>query len=110
MSSKTYNNLLIEASDFVSETTQADEAILASSAVERSSLHPLLSELRVRYTILLEKLDVVYDQLLQPQKRLIIKRLLEGCLGRLLELKHELVELHLSDYSYDDEEVIIILK
>ncbi|KAJ0173492.1 hypothetical protein K1T71_010641 [Dendrolimus kikuchii] len=104
MSNKTYNELLCETSELIGEATQADEALFEAGAAERSILQPLLLELRVRYTVLLSRLDAVYDQVLQPQKRLIVKRLLEACLGRLVEIKYDLVELHLSDITFDDDE------
>ncbi|XP_072929490.1 IQ and AAA domain-containing protein 1-like [Epargyreus clarus] len=106
MANKTYNDLICETSELIGEATQADEAVFEAGSAERSTFQPLLSELRVRYTVLLARLDTVYDQMLQPQKRLIVKRLLEACLGRLVEIKHELVELHLSDYTYDDDEAL----
>lgn len=107
MSNKTYNDLICETSELIVETTQADEAVFEVGSAEKSTFEPLLCELRVRYTILLSRLDTVYDQILHPQKRLIIKRLLESCLGRLLEIKQELVELHLSDFTFDDDEVVL---
>lgn len=107
MSNKTYHDLICETSELIGETTQFDETVFEVGSAERSTFQPLLSELRVRYTLLLSKLDSVYDQILQPQKRLVIKRLLEACLGRLLEIKHDLVELYLSDNIYDDDEVRI---
>ncbi|XP_022118176.2 dynein regulatory complex protein 11 [Pieris rapae] len=106
MSSKTYNALICETSELIGEATQADEAVFEAGSAEKSSFYPLLSELRVRYTVLIRRLDQVYDQIVQPQKRLIVKRLLEACLGRLLEIKHDLVELNLSDYTYDDDEAL----
>lgn len=105
MSNKIYNDILNETSELIGEATQTDEAVFAAGQTERTALQPLLSELKVRYTVLLAKLDTVYDQMLQPQKRLIVKRLLEACLGRLIEIKHDLVEVHLSDYTYDDDDV-----
>ncbi|XP_049877843.1 dynein regulatory complex protein 11 [Pectinophora gossypiella] len=110
MSNKTYNALLCETSELIGEATQADEALFAAGQAERTALQPLLSDIRVRYTILLARLDNVYDQMLQPQKRLIVKRLLEACLGRLIEIKHDLVEVHLSDYTYDDDEALTKLQ
>ncbi|XP_052744060.1 IQ and AAA domain-containing protein 1-like [Bicyclus anynana] len=109
MSNKTYNDLICDTSELIVEATQADEAVYEAGTAERSTFEPLLSDLRIRYTTLLSRLDAVYDQLLQPQKRLIVKRLLEACLGRLLEIKHDLVELHLSDYTYDDDEILVKL-
>ncbi|KAL0819448.1 hypothetical protein ABMA28_007553 [Loxostege sticticalis] len=104
MANKTYNDLMVETSELLGEATQADEAVFEGGAAERVALQPLLSELRIRYTVLLAKLDAVYDQLLQPQKRLIVKRLLEACLGRLIEIKHDLVEIQMSDFTFDDDE------
>ncbi|XP_050664581.1 IQ and AAA domain-containing protein 1-like [Leptidea sinapis] len=106
MSTKTYNALISETSELIGECTQADEAIFEAGPSEKSTFNPILSELRVRYTILLSRLDTAYDQILQPQKRRIIKRLLDACLGRLLEIKFDLVELNLSDYTYDDDEAL----
>jgi IQ and AAA domain-containing protein len=105
MSNKTYADLICETSELIVEATQADEAVFEAGPADRLALQTQLSDLRIRYTVLLSKLDTVYDQMLQPQKRLIVRRLLEACLGRLIEIKHDLVEIHISDYTYDDDEV-----
>lgn len=105
MSNQTYDELLSHTSELISETTQADASVQESGTREKTALSPLLYELKVRYTILVKKLDEVYDQFIQPQKRIIVKRLLDGCLGRLLEIKHELVEVELSEITYDNDEV-----
>ncbi|XP_075983177.1 dynein regulatory complex protein 11 [Anticarsia gemmatalis] len=110
MSNQTYNELLVETSELIGEATQADEALYEAGTADRATLLPILLELRVRYTILLRRLDSVYDQLLQPQKRLIVKRLLEACLGRLVEIKHDLVEMRLSDHTFDDDEALVKLQ
>ncbi|XP_059048429.1 IQ and AAA domain-containing protein 1-like [Achroia grisella] len=110
MSNKTYNDLLCETSEILVEATQVDEALFEAGAAERTALQPLLSEIRIRYTVLLARLDTVYDQLLQPQKRIVVRRLLEACLGRLIEIKHDLVELNMSDYTYDDDEGLVKLQ
>ncbi|RVE53881.1 hypothetical protein evm_001543 [Chilo suppressalis] len=110
MSNKTYSDLLCETSELIVEATQADEAVFEAGAADRQALQPLLSELRIRYTVLMARLDAVYDQMLQPQKRLIVKRLLEACMGRLIEIKHDLVEINMSDYTYDDDESLLKLQ
>ncbi|ETE56338.1 IQ and AAA domain-containing protein 1, partial [Ophiophagus hannah] len=48
------------------------------------------------------RLEACHDQVVHPQKRLALRPLLESVLGRLLELKQELVELDLSEYHYMD--------
>uniref|UniRef100_A0A2A4JLN3 ATPase AAA-type core domain-containing protein n=1 Tax=Heliothis virescens TaxID=7102 RepID=A0A2A4JLN3_HELVI len=110
MSNKTYNELLVETSELIGEATQADEALFEAGAADRNTLLPVLLELKVRYTILLSRLDAVYDQLLQPQKRMIVRRLLESCLGRLIEIKHDLVEMRLTDHTFDDDEALVKLQ
>ncbi|KAJ8723713.1 hypothetical protein PYW07_007693 [Mythimna separata] len=110
MSNQTYNELIVETSELIGEATQADEALFEAGAADRNALLPLLLELRVRYTILLGRLDSVYDQLLQPQKRMIVRRLLESCLGRLIEIKHDLVEMRLTDHTFDDDEALVKLQ
>ncbi|PBC34020.1 IQ and AAA domain-containing protein [Apis cerana cerana] len=53
-----------------------------------------------------QKDQLCYDQIIQPQKRLLIKKVLVSCLGRILELKHELVEIDISEYNYFDDILI----
>ncbi|CAB0029137.1 unnamed protein product [Trichogramma brassicae] len=44
---------------------------------------------------------------LQPQKRQLLRRLLDGCLGRVLELKHELVEVELSEHAWARDRALL---
>lgn len=48
MANKTYTDLLCETSELIGEATQADEAVFEAGVVDRTALHPLLCELRVR--------------------------------------------------------------
>ncbi|XP_048366495.1 IQ and AAA domain-containing protein 1-like [Sphaerodactylus townsendi] len=57
-----------------------------------------LATLFVRYLRTARRLEACYDQAVQPQKRPLLRRLLDVVLGRLLELKRDLVALHLSEY------------
>jgi hypothetical protein len=45
----------------------------------------------LRYLQVLRKLELAYDQMVHPQKRLDMKRALEACMGRLLEVRHWMV-------------------
>ncbi|KAG7260444.1 hypothetical protein CRUP_029443 [Coryphaenoides rupestris] len=62
-----------------------------------------LATLYVRYVGVLRRLEGVYDQSLQPQKRLLLRGLLDGVMGRLLELKSEMVDKESSEYHYLDD-------
>lgn len=43
--------------------------------------------------------------MIQPQKRELVRKLLDACLGRVVELKHDLVNIDLMEFSYNDEVV-----
>lgn len=59
--------------------------------------------LYVRYLQVFRQLDKVYDQVVHPQKRRVIQAILEGVMGRVLELKNEMVEKEFSEYHYMDD-------
>lgn len=44
-----------------------------------------------------------YDQIVHPQKRRVLRHVLDGAMGRILELKHEMVNLEFSEYHYFDD-------
>ncbi|XP_036086113.1 IQ and AAA domain-containing protein 1-like [Rousettus aegyptiacus] len=64
---------------------------------ERQSFQYRLSSLYLYYLGLLRRFDTLYDQMVQPQKRRLLRRLLDGVAGRVLELKDELVRADLSE-------------
>nr|XP_023403846.1 IQ and AAA domain-containing protein 1-like [Loxodonta africana] len=64
---------------------------------ERQSFQHRLSLLYLSYLGLLRRLDTIYDQMVQPQKRRLLRRLLDGVAGRVLELQEDLVCAELSE-------------
>lgn len=62
---------------------------------ERQSFQHRLTSLYLGYLGLLRRFDTLYDQMVQPQKRWLLRRLLNGVAGRVLELKDELVRADL---------------
>lgn len=104
MSNATYDELWRTAQVSLAETIQADTVLQgAKPQKDRKKAHDVVAVLYVRYILTCNKLERCYDQVIQPQKRLLLKRLLNATLGRVLELKHELVDIDLSEYSsYDD--------
>lgn len=57
----------------------------------------------VRYLKLFRQLEKVYDQVVHPQKRRAIRPVLDGVMGRVLELKFDMVETEFSEYHYLDD-------
>ena len=64
---------------------------------ERQSFRYRLSSLYLYYLGLLRRFDTLYDQTVQPQKRRLLRRLLDGVAGRVLELKDDLVRVDLCE-------------
>uniref|UniRef100_A0A8C9ZSF7 IQ motif containing with AAA domain 1 like n=1 Tax=Sander lucioperca TaxID=283035 RepID=A0A8C9ZSF7_SANLU len=62
-----------------------------------------LAMLYVRYIQIFRQLEKVYDQVVHPQKRRVIRAILDGVMGRVLELKNEMVEKEFSEYHYMDD-------
>ncbi|KAG5484112.1 hypothetical protein LSCM1_05967 [Leishmania martiniquensis] len=58
--------------------------------------------LYVRYVRLARQLVVIHDTELQPQRRVDVRTLLDSCLGRMLEARHNIVE-HCGDYVALDD-------
>ncbi|XP_011695796.1 PREDICTED: IQ and AAA domain-containing protein 1 [Wasmannia auropunctata] len=107
MSSATYDELWRAGQMLLTETIQTDTVLQgAKPQKDRRKAHDVVSMLYVKYILACNKLERCYDQVIQPQKRLLIKRSLDATLGRVLELKHELVNIDLSEYSYYDDALI----
>ncbi|KYN15124.1 IQ and AAA domain-containing protein 1 [Trachymyrmex cornetzi] len=107
MSSVTYDELWRVAQTSLTEAIQADTVLQgAKPQKDRKKAHDVVSALYVKYILACNKLEQCYDQVIQPQKRLLIKKSLDATLGRVLELKHELVNIDFSEHSYYDDVLI----
>uniref|UniRef100_I3IZZ0 Zgc:153738 n=1 Tax=Oreochromis niloticus TaxID=8128 RepID=I3IZZ0_ORENI len=62
-----------------------------------------LAMLFVRYTQIFRQLEKAYDLVVHPQKRRFIRSVLDSVMGRVLELKNEMVEKEFSEYHYMDD-------
>ncbi|XP_053115050.1 IQ and AAA domain-containing protein 1-like isoform X3 [Hemicordylus capensis] len=103
MSSSTYGKLWRESRLTLKELL-AQELPAQPPKPERNRplfLHAVAT-LFLRYVQVARRLEACYDQMVHPQKRLLLRQLLDAVLGRILELKQELVELDLSEYHYMD--------
>ncbi|KAF7386951.1 hypothetical protein HZH66_011403 [Vespula vulgaris] len=107
MSNATYNELWKETQNTLDELIRVDSSVQGSKPQkDRKKAHQIVSELYVKYIIVCNKLEECYDQIIQPQKRILLKKLLNSVIGRVLELKHELVNVDLSEHSYYDDILI----
>lgn len=107
MSSETYDGIWRDAQSALEELIQMDTTLQnAKPQKDRKKARNVVFKLYIKYIVICNKMELCYDQVIQPQKRMLIKKLLDGCLGRTIELKHELVEIDLSEYSYADDILI----
>ncbi|CAH0389071.1 unnamed protein product [Bemisia tabaci] len=104
MSHETYNILWSEAQEILEEVTKIDVEEQSSKPTKDKVLaHNVVCGMYAKYIICINKLDQCYDQIVQPQKRLLIRRILDATIGRFIELKHELVNLDISEFNYFDD-------
>ncbi|KAJ8924583.1 hypothetical protein NQ315_000733 [Exocentrus adspersus] len=95
MSHKTYDEEFRSTHELLTITLQK-EPVQADRREERH----LLATLYLRYILIANKLIVCVDQIVQPQKRILVRKLLEATLGRILELKSDLVEADLNEWTH----------
>lgn len=103
MSYRTYNELWAQAQLTLDEATKNDSNLLTSKVnKDKALVFKELSTVMVSYIFAINKLDECYDQVIQPQKRILIRNILELSLGRYLELKNDMVNLNFNEFTYLD--------
>ncbi|XP_055069214.2 dynein regulatory complex protein 11 isoform X1 [Misgurnus anguillicaudatus] len=70
---------------------------------DRHQVFQTLATFYLRYLKIFRALEEVYDQIVHPQKRSVVRQVLQGVMGRLVELKNEMVELEYSEFHYFDD-------
>ncbi|XP_041783116.1 dynein regulatory complex protein 11 isoform X2 [Anopheles merus] len=103
MSNRTFNLLWTGAQKDLEKLAVNDFEYQAIEAQhDRTEIQGQVFELYLRYLVISNRLEEIYDQIVQPQKRILIRKLLDNCLGRMLELKHDLVIIDMTEFSYND--------
>ncbi|XP_038571768.1 dynein regulatory complex protein 11 [Micropterus salmoides] len=104
MSQRAYNQLWADAQLELSRLlTEELPAEPPRPEKDRVVFFQRLAMLYVRYIQVFRHLEKVYDQVVHPQKRRVIRAILDGVMGRVLELKNEMVEKEFSEYHYMDD-------
>jgi len=70
---------------------------------DRIAVFQRLAVMYIKYIQIFRKLEECYDQIVHPQKRLVLRRVVDATIGRILELKNNMVQLELSEYHYFDD-------
>ncbi|XP_029684645.1 dynein regulatory complex protein 11 isoform X2 [Takifugu rubripes] len=104
MSQRSYNKMWAEAHLELNRLLKEEQ--LESSVepeIDRVVFFQRVAVLYMRYLKLFRQLEKVYDQVIHPQKRRAIRPTLDGVMGRVLELKYDMVETEFSEYHYLDD-------
>ncbi|XP_075146333.1 dynein regulatory complex protein 11 [Haematobia irritans] len=100
---------LLAIEDFERQNQDVDTTIAAQTsdltcdeATRKALIQASTYEFYLKYICIANRLEEVYDKMIQPQKRQLIRNILNACLGRIIELKHDLVNIDLMEFSYND--------
>jgi IQ and AAA domain-containing protein len=110
MSNATYSKCWLEANELLKELSAYETPQDPNLQIkDRASAFPHYAVLYIKYISLYKKLQIAHDQLLHPQKRRLLKEMLIASIGRLVEVKHILVDLECSDF-FNLSEILLDLK
>ncbi|XP_011059904.1 PREDICTED: IQ and AAA domain-containing protein 1-like [Acromyrmex echinatior] len=92
---------LITRSD-LEKLLELERGLQKKAPKNNAALHSALS-IYLRYRNIVRKLLICYDQMVQTQKRELIKKMLDCAIGRMLEYKKEIVTLDGTAYQWPDD-------
>jgi len=103
MSNRTYNQLWVKTqADIQNVLSTEGQVLMGKAEKDRELAYKAVSKLYLQYVKIFRTLDSCYDQMVHPQKRMLLRKLLDSTIGRILELKHDLVNLDNLEYSYHE--------
>ncbi|XP_028924517.1 dynein regulatory complex protein 11 [Ornithorhynchus anatinus] len=103
MSHTMYNKMWQEAQEALSSLLERESEKSLPHRKDHGFIFQMIATFFIKYVQIFRGLEAAYDQIVHPQKRLIIRQVLDGVMGRILELKNEMVELEYSEFHYFDD-------
>ncbi|XP_050756014.1 dynein regulatory complex protein 11 [Gymnogyps californianus] len=102
MSQATYNKMWTDAQKDLDIQLQREREEFLQPEKDRVKVFKMLAASYVKYMQIFRNLETAHDQLVHRQKRTVIRQVLDGVIGRILEMKKEMVELENSEFHYID--------
>ncbi|ESS29655.1 ATPase, AAA family protein [Toxoplasma gondii VEG] len=89
MSHRTYKTKLRGAMDDLKELLQLEQdcVVLPTTSSEVETFYPKVARLYVRYIVVTNAIEACHDNIVHPQERAFVRKVLETLLVRLLEIK-----------------------
>uniref|UniRef100_A0A2K6U4P0 IQ motif containing with AAA domain 1 n=1 Tax=Saimiri boliviensis boliviensis TaxID=39432 RepID=A0A2K6U4P0_SAIBB len=103
MSNAMYDKIWHQAQEALSVLLDKESQKMIEPQRNQVFIFETLATFYIKYVQIFRNLENVYDQIIHPQKRILIRKVLDGVMGRVLELKNEMVELELTEFHYFDD-------
>ncbi|XP_019483866.1 PREDICTED: IQ and AAA domain-containing protein 1 [Hipposideros armiger] len=103
MSSAMYNKMWHQTQEALGSLLNKESQKVIEPQRNQAFIFQTLATFYIKYVQIFRNLENVYDQIVHPQKRILIRKILDGVMGRILELKNEMVELELTEFHYFDD-------
>uniref|UniRef100_A0A8C0R739 IQ motif containing with AAA domain 1 n=1 Tax=Canis lupus dingo TaxID=286419 RepID=A0A8C0R739_CANLU len=98
-----YNKMWHQTQEALNSLLDKESQNMMESQRNQVFIFQMLATFYIKYVQIFRNLEDVYDQIVHPQKRILIRKILDGVMGRVLELKNEMVELELTEFHYFDD-------
>uniref|UniRef100_A0A8B9Z2Z0 IQ motif containing with AAA domain 1 n=1 Tax=Buteo japonicus TaxID=224669 RepID=A0A8B9Z2Z0_9AVES len=102
ISSDTYNKMWTDAQKDLDIQLQREREEFLQPEKDRVEAFKMLAASYIKYMQIFRNLETAHDRLIHRQKRMVIRQVLDGVIGRILEIKKEMVELENSEFHYID--------
>uniref|UniRef100_A0A663M1V1 IQ motif containing with AAA domain 1 n=1 Tax=Athene cunicularia TaxID=194338 RepID=A0A663M1V1_ATHCN len=99
----TYNKVWTDAQKDLDIQLQREREEFLQPEKDRVKVFRMLVTSYIKYMQIFRNLEMAYDQLIHRQKRTVIRQVLDGVMGRILEVKKEMVGLDNSEFHYIDK-------
>ncbi|NXW61536.1 DRC11 protein, partial [Eurystomus gularis] len=98
----TYNKMWADAQKDLDIQLRREREEFLQPEKDLVKVFKMLATSYIKYIQIFRNLETAHDQLLHQQKRAAIRKVLDGVIGRILEIKKEMVALENSEFHYID--------
>ncbi|NWR55510.1 DRC11 protein, partial [Bucorvus abyssinicus] len=99
----TYNKMWADAQKDLDIQLQREREMFLQPEKDPVKAFKMLATSYIKYMHIFRNLEMAHDRLLHQQKRAAIRQVLDGVIGRILEIKKEMVELENSEFHCIDD-------
>ncbi|XP_029394863.1 dynein regulatory complex protein 11 isoform X5 [Mus pahari] len=98
-----YNKMWHQTQEDLNSLLDKESQKMSEPQGNKIVVFQMLATFYINYVQIFRNMENVYDQIVHPQKRMLIRKVLDGVMGRILELKNEMVELEMTEFHYFDD-------